>query len=294
MKDALHTSRMGALSRSPKRVLVTGANSYIGTSFQDWVGRFPGMYRVDTVDVRSDTWKEASFLGYNTILHVAAIVHSKEKDISVYRKANSDLPLAIAEKAKGDGVGQLIFLSTMGVYGMDVGHITQETVPDPRTPYAISKLDAEEKLRSMSSDDFRVAVLRPPIVYGKGCKGNYPRLARLAKRLPVFPKVSNQRSMIYIDNLSECIRILIDEEGHGLFFPQNERYVDTLELVKLVAKVHGNKLCLTPVPNWCMTIGLELSTSFRKVFGSLTYDRAMVMSCDTVSFEDSILQTERP
>jgi len=90
------------------------------------------------------------------------------------------------------------------------------------------------------------------------------------------------------------IVILIDEEGHGLFFPQNERYVDTLELVKLVAKVHGNKLCLTPVPNWCMTIGLELWTSFRKVFGSLTYDRAMVMSCDTVSFEDSILQTERP
>ncbi|MGI6706543.1 MAG: NAD-dependent epimerase/dehydratase family protein [Clostridia bacterium] len=193
-----------------KKILITGANSYIGTSFEKWVSKWADKYRVDSIDVKTDAWREKSFQEYDVVFHVAAIVHVKENDTNKYFKVNRDLALDIAKKAKQEGVKQFIFLSTMGVYGAEVGHITKDTEPRPKTPYAKSKYEAEKLLNELNDDSFKVATLRPPIVYGKDCRGNYPRLASMALKLPFFPDVKNERSMIYIDNLSEFIRLIID------------------------------------------------------------------------------------
>ncbi|MBA1334154.1 MAG: UDP-glucose 4-epimerase [Firmicutes bacterium] len=287
-----------------KKILITGANSYIGTSFKNWVSRWPDDYKVDSISVRGNGWKGKSFKGYDVVFHVAAIVHVKENDINKYFKVNRDLAVEVANKAKQEGVKQFIFLSTMGVYGIETGYIKQDTIAMPKTPYAKSKYEAEQLLFELNDDVFKVAVLRPPIVYGKGCKGNYPRLASMALRLPLFPDVRNERSMIYIDNLSEFIRLIIDFSTGGLFFPQNKDYVNTTELVKLIAKEHSKELKVIGVFNFGVNVGVKLSKTFRKVFGTFVYDKKMPggpgtfingqkIDYETVSFEETIRQTEK-
>ena len=272
-----------------KKILITGANSYIGTSFENWVSKWSDKYKVDSIGIRTDEWKEKSFEGYDVVFHVAAIVHVKENDIDQYYRVNRDLALEIAYKAKQEGVKQFVFLSTMGVYGTETGHITKDTEPKPKTPYAKSKYEAEKLLAKLSDDKFKVAVLRPPIVYGKDCRGNYPRLASMALKLPLFPAVKNERSMIYIDNLSEFIRLIIDYCAGGLFFPQNKDYVNTTELVSLIAKAHGRELKITRLFNFGVTLGLNLSETFRKVFGSFVYDMGMPGGPDSFLNDEKIL-----
>lgn len=287
-----------------KKVLVTGVNSYIGTSFTEWVSKYPDKYLVESISVRGEQWKERSFKGYDVVFHTAAIVHVKENETDQYFKVNRDLTIELAKKAKKEGVKQFIFLSTMGVYGTETGHITFNTIPVPKTPYAKSKFEAEQLLEKLGDHNFHIAILRPPIVYGRNCPGNYSRLATLALKAPFFPNINNERSMIYIDNLSEFIRLLIDHETSGLYFPQNKDYVKTTELVKTIAEAHGKTVKVTSIFNWAASIGLKQSETFRKVFGSFVYDKEMAGSSstvmngetieyETVSFEDSIIATEK-
>ncbi len=286
-----------------KKILITGTNSYIGMSFENWISKWPDKYKVYSIDVRTSEWVKKSFQEYDIVFHVAAIVHIKENDTNKYFRVNRDLALEVANKAKQEGVKQFIFLSTMGVYGTETGHITNDTEPRPKTPYAKSKYEAEKLLNELNDDSFKVAVLRPPIVYGKDCRGNYPRLASMALKLPFFPDIKNERSMIYIDNLSEFIRLIIDYEVDGLFFPQNKEYVNTTELVTTIAKAHGKVLKATRLFNFGVNLGLNLSEIFRKVFGSFFYDKEMSggpgtfigdkgFNYETCSFEQSIIQTE--
>lgn len=286
-----------------KKILITGVNSYIGTSFEKWVSKCPDGYKVYRIDVKSDDWKKKPFKEYDVVFHVAAIVHVKENDTGKYFKVNRDLALEVAEKAKLEGVKQFIFLSTMGVYGTETGYITKDTDPRPKTPYAQSKYEAEKLLNELNDDEFKVAVLRPPIVYGKDCRGNYPRLANMALKLPFFPDIKNERSMIYIDNLSEFIRLIIEEGVGGLFFPQNKEYVNTTKLIILIANTHGNKINTTRFFNLGVNILLNLSETFRKVFGSFIYDKEMCggpgtlingkkINYETAFFEETIRETE--
>ncbi|QGG47300.1 NAD-dependent epimerase/dehydratase family protein [Heliorestis convoluta] len=287
-----------------KKILITGENSYIGTSFKKWVSQYPDMYSADSISLRDDSWKDKSFVGYDVVFHTSAIVHVKENDVKKYFKVNRDLTIDVANKAKKEGIKQFIFLSTMGVYGTETGYITKDTLPNPKTSYAKSKYEAEKMLRKIDSNDFNVAILRPPIVYGNSCPGNYGRLANLALRLPVFPHVNNERSMIYIDNLTEFLRILIDHRVNGLFFPQNKDFVNTTELVRLIAKANGKDLKVTNMLNWAVSMGLKQSETFRKVFGSFVYDKEMTggpgtlmkgnrIHYEKVAFEDSIMATEK-
>lgn len=282
-----------------KKILITGAGSYIGTSFENWVIQWPDQYEVESIDMRGNEWRDISFSLYDVVYHIAAIVHVKENNTDKYFRVNRDLAVEVAKKAKEEGVKQFIFLSTMGVYGIEIGFIDEKTKPSPKTPYAESKLEAEGLLNEMADHCFKIAVLRPPIVYGKDCRGNYPRLASLALKLPVFPKVKNERSMIFIDNLSEFVRLAIDNEIGGLFFPQNKEYVNTTELVQLIAKVHRKELKATGVFNPGVYLGIKLSETFGKVFGSFVYDKKMAggpgneLDYETCSFEESIERTER-
>jgi len=281
-----------------KRILITGAGSYIGISFEKWVSQWPEKYQVDTIDMRGNGWRDKPFGTYDVIYHIAAIVHVKENDTEKNFSVNRDLAVEVAKKAKAEGVKQFIFLSTMGVYGKEIGFIDENTKPNPKTPYAQSKLEAERLLSELADDTFKVATLRPPIVYGKDCRGNYPRLAGMALKVPVFPKIKNERSMIFIDNLSEFIRLAIDNELSRLFFPQNKNYVNTTKLVQLIAKAHGKELKATSVFNPLVSIGIKMSETFGKVFGSFTYDKQMSggpeeLEYETCSFEESIERTEK-
>lgn len=262
-----------------KRVLITGKNSYIGTSLENWLGKEPDKYKVDTVDMKEGSWKEKDFSQYDVVVHVAgiALVSSDPKMKDLYYKVNRDLTIETAEKAKAEGVKQFIFMSSIIVYGDSSSSkrvIDRNTVPTPSNFYGNSKLQAEKGIEHLESDDFKIVVLRPPMIYGKGSKGNYPRLANLAKKIPVFPNIDNERSMLHIDNQCEFLKVMIDHEESGLFFPQNAEYVKTSEMVKTIAEVHGKKIRMTRVFNWLIRLMFGIGV-VNKVFGNLVYEQSM-------------------
>ena len=280
-----------------KKILITGADSYIGTSVEKWLGKDPEKYQVDTVDMRTDSWKEKGFSPYDVVFHVAGIAHVKEtkENESLYYRVNRDLACEAARKAKSDGVGQFIFLSTMSVYGIDTGVIDENSSLNPKTNYGKSKLQAEELIRSLEDDTFIITVLRPPMIYGIGCKGNYQRLAQLAIKAPLFPDIENKRSMLHIDNLCEYVRLLIENKESGLYFPQNREYVKTSEMVRLIAEAHGKRIKLVKVFNPIIRVMLGRVGIVKKVFGNLVYQKEMSVykeEYQVVHLEKSIQLTE--
>ena len=263
-----------------KRVLIVGKHSYIGTSVEKMLKKWPDRYTVDTVDSRNGAWKEHSFVGYDSALHVAGIAHvTKEHESKeLYLCVNRNLAIDVAEKAKSEGVKQFILMSSIIVYG-DSGYINQKriidqnTIPKPTNSYGESKLQAEMGVGLLEDEGFKVVILRPPMVYGKGCKGNYVRLSKIAQKIPLFPDIRNERSMLHIDNLCQFIQYMIDNEEHGVFFPQNAEYVRTSEMVRLIADAHGKRVRLTRLVNPILLLmGCRIST-FKKIFGNFVYDQ---------------------
>jgi UDP-glucose 4-epimerase len=269
-----------------KKILITGANSYIGTSFENYIKKnYPEDFTVDTVDMRDGSWKEKSFSDYDAIFHVAGIAHSDNGKISkekekLYYSVNTDLTIETAKKAKADGAKQFIFMSSAIVYGNSakIGKrkvITKDTPTSPANCYGDSKVQAENGILPLNDESFKVVVLRPPMIYGEGCKGNYQTLRKLALKLKLFPYVKNERSMLYVGNLLEFVRLMIVNEESGIFFPQNDEYTNTSEMVKLIAEANGKKIHLVKGFTWALKI-LSLFTGLvNKAFGSLTYDKVM-------------------
>lgn len=258
-----------------KKILITGANSYIGTSFETWVNQWPDQYKVDTLDLIDNTWRNKSFKGYDVIYHVAGIAHIKqtEENQDLYYKVNRDLAVEVAKRVKEDGGKHFIFLSSMSVYGIEKGVITKDTIPNPKSHYGISKYEAEQQMLSLVDKDYKLSILRPPMVYGKGCKGNFVRLNQLTNKISVFPKVTNKRSMIYIDNLSEFVKRIIDEDISGVLCPQNSDYVCTSEMIKLLCEHKGKKPILLPGFQSIVSWLAQKNNFFSKVFGDLIYSQ---------------------
>ena len=294
-----------------KKVLITGANSYIGTSFEAWAKkRHPGEFEIHTVDMVDGSWRGKSFGGYDVVFHVAGIAHAdigkvSEEQKAFYYQINRDLAIETAKKAKKEGVGQFVFMSSAIVYGDSAGLgekkvIRKETKPHPSNFYGDSKWQADKGVRKLSDESFHVAVLRPPMIYGKGSKGNYPLLSKLAKKLPVFPDVDNERSMLYIDNLCEFLCLLMEKGEGGIYFPQNEKYVKTSELVREIAKVSGHRILITKALNPAVWLASKapgkVSGMVDKAFGSLVYEKGMSQVFDgkyrVADLEESIAKTE--
>ena len=288
-----------------KKILITGAHSYIGMSFEKYMAQWPDQYQVDTVDMIDGTWRQKDFSEYDCVYHVAGIAHSDNGKISpekakLYYAVNTDLTVETAKKAKVDGVKQFIFMSSAIVYGESapIGKtkvITRDTPVSPANSYGDSKVQAEKGILPMNDDSFKVVILRPPMIYGPGSKGNYPVLAKLAQKLPVFPKVNNQRSMLYIDNLMEFVRLMVENEEQGIFWPQNAEYSNTTDLVRMIAKAHGKKIVIIPGVTWALKGMSHVTGLVNKAFGSLSYEMELSgyrKVYRVKSLTESIVETE--
>ena len=287
-----------------KKILITGKGSYLGNSLKAYLEAFGDCYQVDCLSLRSGDWKEQSFRGYDAVYHTAAIVHQpRSKDapgeLARYRAVNCDLAVDAAKKAKAEGVRQFVFLSTMAVYGLTAAFgetvtITAQTPTVPTDNYGLSKLEAEQALLALEGPDFRVAILRPPMIYGKDCKGNFRSLVSFARRLPFFPKVPNQRSMLYVGSLNRLVQQIIDREDRGIFCPQDPEYVNTSAMVQAIAAAQGKHLVLVPGFSWAFHLLRHLTGAVDKAFGSLVYDKSLSELEEDyriASFPDSVKQS---
>ncbi|PKL22030.1 MAG: NAD-dependent epimerase [Spirochaetae bacterium HGW-Spirochaetae-4] len=282
-----------------KRILITGANSYIGTHVEQWLLREPDKYQVDTIDMIDGSWRDKDFSTYDVVYHVAGIAHvnAKRNMEALYYKVNTELAIETAQHAKDVGVKQFIFMSSIIVYGESKSLkpvvITKDTVPKPNGFYGDSKLQAEVGIQKLENDTFKVVILRPPMIYGPGSKGNFPKLIALAKKTPIFPAYHNQRSMLYIDNLCEFIRLVITNNEQGVFFPQNEEYADTVEIVSKVANLMGRKVFVSRLFDPLVSLTFFYSPSINKLFGSLVYKNALSGTFEyqyqIIDFHDSLV-----
>jgi UDP-glucose 4-epimerase len=266
------------------KIIITGEKGYIASNLFSYLKEIGG-------DVTCVSFREGAdkieLEGVDAVVHCAAIVHKKEKDYAdMYDKVNHIEAVKLAKKAKDSGVKHFVFMSSMSVYGKKSGCIDSSTECKPITLYGKSKLAAETEMLQLGDDCFTVTAVRPPMVYGKACPGNFATLKRFAAKSPVFPKVNNKRSMIYVENLTYAIGKIISEKISGVVLPMDSEYVNTSAMVKKIAEESGKKIHLSRLMG-LVAEGLHFGV-FEKVFGSLYYENETAMPCDKFTLGEAI------
>lgn len=298
-----------------KRVLITGAGSYIGQSFLDYAKKnYPENFEIDELDMMGDSWRTCDFSNYDIVYHVAGIAHADVGNVSEetkekYYAVNTDLTVEVAQKAKAEKVKEFIFMSSMIVYGESAPYgkkkvIDEHTVPAPANFYGDSKLQADVAVRELADDSFKVIVLRPPMIYGKGSKGNYPVLAKIAKKSPIFPNVDNERSMLYIANLCEflCQLMLVRKIRRNaiVLIPQNAEWTKTSQMVEQISKIVGKEILSLKSLKFVVALGGKMpgkiSELINKAFGNNCYmheaSQYNGITYQNITLNESIIHTE--
>lgn len=279
-------------------LLLTGASGFIGSSVR---AHMPDSIRVTPLSVRNDDWRNVDFSKFDAVLHAAGIAHVLDGSMmgEAYHEVNCVRTLEIAEKAKKAGVGLFVFLSSIIVFGAPTpagvhAPITPQTAPNPENAYGKSKLDAENGLRAMEADSFRVAILRLPMVYGRGCKGNYTRLASLARKCPLFPAFDNRRSMLYIENLTSLIAKIVFDCPSGTYHPRDGVSRSTGEIARAICAAHGKKCVQTRLLAPAVRL-MGKGGIVRRAFGDQEYASDMPdypANYRAFDFESAIRKTE--
>lgn len=293
-----------------KKVLITGANSYIGTSFEKYVAEnYSSEFDVHTIDMIDGSWRSKDFGSYDIVFHVAGLAHADAGKIDEATKAkyyavNTDLAIETCKRAKADGIKQFVFLSSAIIYGDSVPYgkrkmITRETEPQPANFYGDSKLQADLGIQELADNSLMVTILRLPMIYGKGSKGNYATLASMAKKLPIFPDVINERSMLYIENLCEFLAQIMIRGLGGIFWPQNAEYSRTSEIVRYIARANKHKILVSKEFNWAVRLAScipgKIGGLANKAFGNLSYNQSMSLygfDYQLYTLKESIKRTE--
>lgn len=280
------------------KVLITGAGSYVGESVRAYILKSdPGEFEIEAVDTKNGEWRQSDFSKYDVVYHVAGIAHvnADPKMEPLYYKVNRDLTIEVAKKSKATGVKQFIFMSSQIVFhesrSLKTEVLTCDTLENPNGFYGDSKLQAEKGLHQLESPTFKVCILRPPMIYGPHSKGNFPRLAKLAVKTPIFPAWHNKRSMLYIDNLAEFVKQAILRQLAGTFYPQNRELSDTVEIIRYFAKAAGHKVWITRLLNPCVWLGSFVLQPINKMFATYYYEPNMSetgFDYQLVSFEESL------
>jgi UDP-glucose 4-epimerase len=256
-----------------KTVLITGASGFVGQRF---CVNNKDRYLIKTVSLQNVQIEDLDLSGVDVILHLAGIAHRMEKtDDSLYFEVNYELTKKLAEAAKQAGVGHFLFVSTIKVYGDDYELLTPETACRPNDAYGKSKLMAEEALKNLESRDFGISIVRPPLIYGQGVKGNMQKLMALVQKRKYIPlgNINNKRSMLGLDNFVALLDRVIETSKSGTFLIQDSKPVSTSRLISEIAKGKNIRIKLISIP-WLVrfTIKKIAPEIYKRLFGSLVVD----------------------
>lgn len=280
-------------------ILIIGKNSYIGKNLKAWLNQYPEKYKTSTISVRDDRWKSYDFSKFDTVINCTGVAHINniQEDMkNLFYSVNRDLAYELGKKAKIDGVSHFIHFSSMNVYGDYCDNVLNRDSVNPTSFYGDSKLQGDLELEKLSDDLFIVSHIRPPFVYGKKCSGNFNTISKIAHLTPIFPNYKNKKSMIYIDNLCEFIRLIIDDKLGGVFTPQNKELVSTTDLVAEIAENNNKKIVFTKLFNWILKLGNKKIKIIRRAFANDCYDLSLSDYFDfkycIVDFKESIRRIE--
>ncbi len=263
------------------RILVIGKNGYVSTCFQTYMKRYNNI-QVEAVSAKNDAWKNISFEGYDAVFNATGLAHNdaRKGTEAEFVSLNVNLPRDLAVKAKKEGVSIFIHMSSMIVYGdmsnsKSYAFIDENTKPKPINIYGKSKLQGEEKVFQLNDTSFHVAVIRSPLIYGERAVDNFLKLTDYAVKLPVFPNIVNYRSMIYSDNLCELVKLIAETKKSGLYYPQQEKYIQISQLFYDIGKEAGHRVILTKVINPLLRLLAPKIKLICKVFGSEAYEMSI-------------------
>lgn len=257
-----------------KTVAITGGSGFVGKRFLDYNSN---RFRLKLLLLRDVKIDEMSLKGIDTIVHFAGKAHQMNPiEDSIYFDINYELSRQLADKARTEGVQHFIYISSTKVFGDETtGVLNERSSCFPVDAYGASKYKAEQYLLSISSEYFTIAIVRPPLVYGPGVKGNMIKLLELAeKKYPLpFGKSNNYRSMVFIDNLIELINRIIERQAAGVFIAGDVAPVSTETLVSLMRRYMSKKAGLINLPGICRTIIRKFKPAlYQRLFGSFIID----------------------
>lgn len=260
-----------------KTLMITGASGFIGSNF---IKKYENEYNIIPVCLIEKSPEELDFTRVDTVLHLAALVHQmKGAPEERYFEINTELTRRLAVRAKEAGVKHFVFYSTVAVWGTHgyFDHdkvITLNTPLNPSTPYAKSKYDAEEILNSLKENNFKISILRPPMVYGKDCPGNMKRLEKLADYLPILPfgNDGNRRTIVHVDRLLEETDLIIKTEKEGIFIPRDDKDVSIKEILEYIFQEKNKTKILIKLPKIIINIlGIIKPRIVESLYGSLSF-----------------------
>ena len=258
-----------------KNILLTGSNGFVGSYFKN---NYNNKYNINTFSFRNDSFEDLDLSNIDTIIHLSALVHqmcgaSKEE----YEKINVRQTIDLAKKAKSSGVKHFIFMSTVKVYGEETDIAYNENSDcNPQDDYGKSKLKAEQELLKLEDDNFKISIIRTPIVYGYGVKANIKNLINLVNKVPVLPfgKIENKRSMVYIGNLCNLIDEIIIQEKEGTFLASDDEPLSTTRLIELIANGLGKKVYFIKIPFFESLLKLIKPSFHKRLYESLEVDNS--------------------
>ena len=284
-------------------VLVTGANGFIGTALcsslvkhgtttrsaaRSWpIGR-RNAGTINVRDISVDTDWSAALANVNMVVHLAARVHVMRETslapLTEFRRLNVEGTANLARQAAAAGVRRFVYLSSIKVNGefTDAGvPFNAEDLPAPKDPYGVSKLEAENELRQISSQTgMEVVIIRPPLVYGPGVKANFGLMMHWVARgvpLPLAGIIDNRRSLVAIDNLVDLIETCLTHPAaaNQTFLVSDDDDLSTTELLKRIGKVLGRPARLFQFPSNLLKLGAQAMNKpgiYHRLCGSLQLD----------------------
>lgn len=258
-----------------KKLLITGSSGFIGSYF---INKYKKDYNIKTFSFRNDDINSLDCSKIDVVVHLSALVHQMNgATFEEYEKINVIQTLKLANKAKQSGIKHFVFMSTVKVYGEETDICyKQNTLCKPIDDYGISKLKAENKLLKLQDENFKVSIIRTPIVYGNGVKANIKSLVSLVNKMPILPldKIKNCRTMIYIGNLCFFIDEIIRQKKEGIFLVGDDESLSTTKLCEEIAKTLNKKLYLIKVPFFESLLKLLKPSFHKRLYKSLEVDNS--------------------
>ena len=263
---------------SMKRILLTGSNGFVGSYF---LKKYNLSYQINTFSFLNNNFTDLNLNNVDIVIHCSALVHQmKGASWERYQEVNVNQTLQLATKAKQSGVKHFIFLSTIKVYGeeSDICYYENSST-NPIDYYSISKLKAEDCLRNIETEDFQVAILRNPLIYGFGVKANFMNLVNLIKKIPILPfkNVKNKRSMVFVGNVCFILDQIISLKQKGIFLAVDDEALSTTQLIQLIAKCLNKKVLLVNIIFFEKLLKIIKPSFHQRLFGSLIIDNTYTM-----------------
>ena len=259
-----------------KKLLITGSNGFVGSYF---INKYKNKYDIKTFSFLKDDINNLDCKNIDIVFHLSALVHQMGgASAEEYQKINVTQTLQLANKAKESGVKHFVFMSTVKVYGEETSNkYSENTYCNPEDDYGKSKLKAEKLLLGLESDNFKISIIRTPIIYGYGVKANIKNLVNLVKKVSILPfgNIQNKRSMVYIGNLCHLVDVLVTQKQNGIFLASDDEPLSTSKLIELIAINLDKKIYLIKIPFFESLLKLVKPSFHKRLYGSLEVDNTI-------------------